>query len=154
MSEASSQAPRETSGVYLVIKEGDNALFMHRFVGYQAGNYMLPGGTVENESPTDATVRETLEELGLSIKSSDLILIHVMYRAPHDETGSRVDWFFETPKGTDEPQNMEPHKCDELSLLSLNDLPENIPTYVKIALKNAREGIMYSEFGWSDGDSN
>ncbi len=136
--------------VYLVMERNEQALFMHRYqTGYQDGKYMLPGGGIERgEPPTEATVREAREELGIEIAPENLQLIHIMYRAPHDETGERVDFFFRTQTWNGEPTIREPNKCDGLEWFPLNGIPNNVPPYVRGALKNAQEHIIYSEVDW------
>ena len=110
---------------------------------------MLPGGKVEGgEPPTSAAVREAKEEIGVTIHEKDLEAVHVMYRAPHDESGEWVDFFFKTSVWTGEPSNAEPEKCDKLEWFSYQSLSEAIPPYIVIALRNSRAGIIYSEVDW------
>ncbi len=140
-----------SQGVYVVLKQDGQVLFMHRISGYLSGADMLPGGGVEEgESPTEASVREAREELGIEINSKDFKLIHIMFRGPHDDTGSRIDYFFEVKVWTGEPENKESQKCDELRWHDLNELPQSVPQYVRVALKKAQEKIMYSEFDWKN----
>lgn len=140
---------KASQGVYLIMKQNGKALFMHRISGYLSGADMLPGGGVEErESPLKATVREAREELGIEINEQDLQPVHIMSRGPHDDTGPRVDYFFEVTVWEGEPENLEPHKCDELRWYDLNDLPESVPLYVRVALKNAQKTTIYSEFDW------
>ncbi|MNR58097.1 hypothetical protein D3C85_1790150 [compost metagenome] len=45
-------------------------------------------------------------------------------------------------------QNMEPHKCDDLSWFPLSALPENLIAEVRFALEKIQQGIFFSEVGW------
>lgn len=132
------------------MKKDDKALFMHRLnTNYQLGKHMLPGGGIEQgEPPKQAGVREAAEELAIDIAITDLKLAHIMYRPPHDETGERVDFFFVTTLWDKEPIINEPHKCDELAWFSLNNLPESVPEYIRVAIAHWQHGVHYSEFGW------
>lgn len=47
-----------------------------------------------------------------------------------------------------EIQNIEPHKCDDLSWFKLDNLPKNIVDYVSVALGNYQNNVTYSEFGY------
>ena len=138
-------------GVYLILKNDKNeALFLHRKnAKYLNGMHMLPGGRIdEHESPTLATARETLEEVGLVIDPVKLIFSHFMYRGAHDDSGDRVDIFFEAKEWNGDLVNAEPHKCDSLYWFPVGDLPDTVPEYVRVAITQAEEGVRYSEFDW------
>jgi 8-oxo-dGTP pyrophosphatase MutT (NUDIX family) len=84
-----SKASRATLCAYVIMQRGDEAFFLHRLnTTYQLGKYMLPGSSVEKGEPvTAAGVRETMEEVGVSIQATDLKPAYSMYRPTHDETG-------------------------------------------------------------------
>jgi 8-oxo-dGTP diphosphatase len=136
--------------VYLIMEKDEQILLMRRCnTGYEDGKYMVPGGHVEaNEPPTGATVREAKEEVGVEIDPKDLQLVHMIYRAAHDLSGERVDLFFKTSTWQGEPTIMEPEKCDDLQWFPLKELPQNIPAYVRTALNNYQERVIYSEVDW------
>jgi 8-oxo-dGTP diphosphatase len=144
------KAFKATPGVYVIMRRGDTALFLHRLnTTYQLGKYMLPGGGVEKGEPvTTAGVREAKEEVGVSIQATDLKPAHFMYRPPHDETGERADYFFVADKWEGEAKINEPHKCDELTWFPLKNLPDTVPEYVRAAIGYWLNGQIYSEFGW------
>lgn len=138
--------------VYCFLQKNGKILLTRRMnTGYEDGKYMVPSGHVEKgESLTAATVRETMEEVGVSVRPEDLRLVHTMYRPSHDATGERADFFFEAEKWQGEPQNCEPEKCDEVGWFPLGNLPENIVEYLHIAIVAAAEGILLSEPWWND----
>lgn len=144
-----------TPGVYVIMLRGETALFLRRLnTTYQLGMRMLPGGGVRSNEPISAAgVRELQEEVGVGVEVEDLKPIHCMYRPPHDETGVRADYFFVTDTWEGEPKINEPHKCDQLSWLPLNDLPDSVPEYVRVAIGHWLGGRIYSEYGWSSAEA-
>jgi ADP-ribose pyrophosphatase YjhB (NUDIX family) len=112
------------------------------------GYYGLPSGHVEKgERPITAALREGAEELNITLKEEDLKLIHVMARGPKDETGERIDLFYQVKNWKGEPVNNEPHKCDDLSWFALHSLPQKTIPYIKYVLDNF-ENTLYSEVDW------
>ena len=134
--------------VYLVSIKDNKILLLRRFnTGFMDGFYSFPAGHVEeNETLTQAIVREAKEEIGVDIKREDLRLVHVMHRKEPNE--ERINFFFQAEKYQGEPKIMEPHKCDDLSWFDLDNLPENVIPYIKEAIKNILERKIYSEYGW------
>ncbi len=137
---------------YLILKKGNDILLGHRInTGYYDGWYTVPAGHIEaGELPLEALARESDEEIGISFDKKDAHLIHTMYRAKHDETGERADYFFLVEKWQNEPKNMEPNKCDELRWFSLDNLPNNLMRHVEFALEAIKNDINYSEIPFSE----
>ena len=134
---------------YLILRKGKEILFMRRKgSGYYDGWYSVPAGHVEaGELPVDALLRETKEELGITLDKNDARLVHTMYRTKHDETGDRADLFFKVAKWAGEITNAEPHKCDDIKWFSIHALPENMMHHVREAIENIEKGVVYSELG-------
>jgi len=132
---------------YLILRKGHEILLMRRKgSGYYDGWYSVPAGHVEaGELPIEALLRETKEELGIVLDKNGVRLIHAMYRTKHDETGDRVDLFFEATKWDGEITNAEPHKCDDIKWFPLNALPENMMHHVREAIGDIESGVGYSE---------
>jgi 8-oxo-dGTP diphosphatase len=111
------------------------------------GFYGVPAGHLDgNESARAGCAREIKEEIGVNIKPEDLDVVHVMHRkGAKDE---RIDFFMTAKSYSGEIANCEPHKCDDLRWFPLNNLPDNMVDYVKVALEKYRAGALYSEFGY------
>lgn len=141
--------------VYLFIcKEGDILLTRRCNTGYEDGKYMVPSGHVEDGEPLrEAAARETMEEVGLAVRPEDLRLVHVMYRAPHDSTGARADFFFTTEQYDGEARNMEPDKCDEVGWFPAARLPDNTVAYLRAAIEASQRGDVLTEWGWERGNN-
>ena len=144
--------PREyfkfVSAVHLFLVKDEKILLLRRFnTGYEDGNYSVPAGHIDGEEKaSSAMIREAKEETGLEISEKQLRMVHVMHRKSAEE---RIDFFFEAMEWQGKPKIMEINKCDELSWVSLNQLPPNTIPYVKAAIENYRNKISFSEFGWS-----
>lgn len=139
--------PYVGSSYLFLIKDG-SILLQRRFqTGFQDGNYGVPAGHLDGgETARQGGVREITEEIGIEIKPDDMTVVHVMHRkATNDE---RIDFFMTASVYTGEITNGEPHKCDDLQFFPLDDLPENMVDYVKVAIENYQKGISYSEYGW------
>lgn len=138
---------------YLVLIKNNKVLLQRRYkTGYHDGQYGLCAGHVEEkETFREALVREAKEEIGIDLKIKDLEVVHLMQRFavpnPRNLRG-RADVFVIAKKWKGEPQNLEPHKCDDVSWFSLNSLPKNTIPFIKKALKNIRNKEFYSETGF------
>lgn len=151
----SKERNKAVGAVYLfLIKENKILLMRRNNTGYYDGYYSAPAGHIEErELPTEALIRETKEEIGISIQALDVLLVHTMYRTKHDDTGDRLDMFFITSKWIGEIQNCESHKCDEVVWFELDKLPEKMMHHVKYALMKYQNGINFSELSVSDIDN-
>lgn len=137
-----------TPAVYLVLEKNEQILFSRRFnTGFEDGNYSFPAGHLEgNETAREAMVREAKEEIGITIDPSKLKMVHLMHR--HCGDHERLDMFFTVEKWEGEIKNTEPHKCDDLSWFSKDDLPRNVIPYIGQFIDCYNQGVNYSEFGW------
>lgn len=138
---------------YLVLIRDNQILLLRRSnTGYEDGNYSLVAGHLNGqETFRHAIVREAKEEAGIILNYNDLKVVHVMHRSsvPNEpDLRERVDVFMAADKWTGEPQNMEPHKCDDLSWFPLDNLPPNIIPYIKQAFAYIKNNTFYSEFGF------
>lgn len=138
---------------YLILIKDGQTLLLRRFnTGYEDGNYSLVAGHLDGqETFRQAMAREAKEEAGIILNSSDLKVVHVMHRfaVPNEPClRERVDVFLMADKWDGAPQNMEPHKCDDLSWFSLDNLPKNVIPCIRQAFECIKNNIFYSEFGF------
>ena len=140
--------PLAASLVFFI--KDDSILLLRRFnTGWNDGSYTVPSGHIEaGESASRAAARETLEEVGIVVRESDLTSIHIDYRKSAEDERVYVDFYFKANNWTGEPVNAEPQKCDEIGWFKINELPENTVKIVRNALDNYKLGNHYSEMGW------
>ena len=133
---------------HLILRDPAGKILLMRRAGteYGEGQLAFPAGHVDlGETPTASIIRETREELGITITDAGLAPAGVMFRRSLEP---RVDFFFtaSTWKGT--PRIREPHKCTELAWADLDDLPPGTLDYIAAALGNMRQGHHFCEYGW------
>lgn len=138
------------AAAYVFFFRDDQILLSRRYdTGFEDGNYSLPAGHTEpGETFTDSAIRETAEEIGISLTPESIEVSHVMHRKTPER--EYVDVFFTCKKWSGNPENREPKKCDDLSWFPINNLPKNIVPNVKHAIECSTKSIFYSEFGWND----
>ncbi|WKZ57313.1 MAG: NUDIX domain-containing protein [Bdellovibrionota bacterium] len=135
---------------YLVLMKGDQVLLLQRHnTGWEDGNFSLVSGHVEfEECPTDAIVREALEESAIRVQADKLECVQVVHRWCHPEL-VYIDYFFRTRQWSGEPTIQEPDKCSALEWHSILELPENSIEYVKVILTRVHQGKYgLFEYGW------
>lgn len=137
------------AAVYLILLNDDKVLLSRRFnTGWMDGKYSLIAGHLDgNEAVFDTMVREALEEAGIKINRNDLIPIRVLHRKSDNQ--EYVDFFFMTERWEGEPSIQEPNKCDDMSWFPINNLPENVLTYVKETVETCRDNVSFVESGWN-----
>ncbi len=137
------------AAVYLILLNGDKVLLSRRFnTGWMDGKYSLIAGHLDgSEAVFDSMIREAFEEAGIKINRTDLIPIRVLHRKSDNQ--EYVDFFFMTERWEGEPSIQEPNKCDNISWFPINNLPENILTYVKEVVETCRDNVPFVESGWN-----
>jgi 8-oxo-dGTP diphosphatase len=135
------------SAVHLFLIQEEKILLSRRFnTGYEDGNYSVVAGHLEGgERVVTAAVRESREEVGITIQPRHIEVVGVMHRLSEDE---RFDFFVVADEWEGQVRNMEPNKCDDLSWFPLEELPDNMVPYVRKAIQNYLSGIWFDSFGW------
>ena len=133
--------------VHLLLIRSRKVLLLRRHAtGYMDGYYSLPAGHLDGgETVRKAGVREAREEIGVEIDPADMTFACVFHRHEDEE---RVDFFLHVYKWDGNPVNAEPRKCDDVRWVDIDSLPLNTIPYIKRAIEDVQEGIMYEEFGW------
>ena len=141
--------PHNMTASYLILIKDNKVLLQRRYnTGYNDGKYGIPSGHVEKgETFTKALIREVKEEIGITLETSDINVAHIMHRKSEEKV-EWIDTFYIAHKWENEPQNMEPNKCDDLSWFSLDTLPDNTINYIKFVFEKIENKIFYSEYGW------
>lgn len=139
--------------VYVIfIKENKILLYNRANTGWQDGKYNFPGGHLEeNESLTQAAVREVKEESNLDVLEENLSLIHISHRRPIEgvsqETNRDVlDFFFITDKWSGEPIITKENKSDDMIWAPLDNLPENLVGFERNILEQISKNSIISEY--------
>jgi ADP-ribose pyrophosphatase YjhB (NUDIX family) len=133
--------------VHVFFLRDEEILLLRRHdTGYEDGKLSVVAGHVEaGETVTEAAVRESREEVGLTLPLDRLRVVGVIHRRSEDE---RVDFFLSCPLDREEPRNAETAKCSELVWAKLAALPADTIPYVRAAIENFRQGRWFAEFGW------
>ena len=128
----------------LVFVDGKILLMKRQNSGCDDGMYGLPSGHIEEgEDPLEGAVRETLEEIGITVTESEFL--SVIYRT-NKNIGQKcskkdfVDFFFVCRSYCGLIKNMEPEKCSKIIIADIKDLPENTVPQVKLAIANMYTG--------------
>ncbi|BBJ44875.1 hypothetical protein SSPO_075930 [Streptomyces antimycoticus] len=145
----------EIVDVHLILRRGDEVLLARRAnTGYADGLLHAPSGHVEDgEDVRAAMLRETAEEIGLTLGPDEVRVVLVLqHKAP---TGAaRTGWFFEAEAGREsglEPVNREPEKCSELGWFPLDALPDDMVAYCRAGLEAYRAGHRFA-LHWHEPD--
>ncbi len=136
--------------VNIILIKDNHILLARRFnTGFHDGDYELPSGHMDGNEPVrKAATREALEELGVTIKSEDFSVAHVMHR--YGEKNERIEFFLVAKQWKGEPTNVEPALCDEVKWFPVDILPKNMIPKAKFGIEQALSGITFSEFDWKE----
>lgn len=134
------------SSVYLLIKNDKGEIILNRRKGTNLwpGFLALPAGHIDkNENAYDAIKRESYEELGITIDINDIIDTFVVNRR-NKSLEPYYDVYFVINKYKGNIRICEPNKSSELKWVKINELPNDMITFEKIAINNYLNGIKFS----------
>ena len=136
------------SGSLVLITKVENGkefvLLQKRYkTGFCDNQFDLTGGHVDKgETNRFAAVRETREEINLSINEEDLQFVCAI-NAKFDDA-EYVFMAFHALKYTGVPVINEKNKCSKLKWFIIDDLPKDITSYSKMIIENYKNQVTYS----------
>lgn len=104
------------------------------------------GHLEEGETVRECIIRETKEEIGVSIYEEDLKYVSTI----HANFGG-IEYLlvvFQASKYQGKPRILEIDKCNELVWCDINELPIDLDDSRKVMINNYLNGIHYDEFGF------
>jgi mutator protein MutT len=115
--------------------------------GFPVNTYAMPGGKIdENESPTQAVMRETEEEVGIIADPHSMKLATTLYFKGHTETC--IAFVFSIASWKGEVENREPAKHSHIKWFLLDYLPSDLfPRHILI-INNIKKHLAYDEEGF------
>ncbi|XP_041359083.1 nucleotide triphosphate diphosphatase NUDT15-like [Gigantopelta aegis] len=118
-------------GVFVTSEHHPNCVLLGIRKGSSgAGLYALPGGHQENgETWEECAIRETQEETGLLLKN--VHVVHIFHEHGKNEVSMQgeVDVNYR-----EEPQTLEPHKCEGWVWRDWNDFPPHEQLFYPLRL--------------------
>ena len=140
--------PREEflSAVYMLIKNKEGKILFQRRCGSKLWpNFLgLPAGHVDSgEDAYIALTREAKEELDIDI-NSDFIEDTFVVNRLNKNLKPYYDVYFVLNNYKGQIKIKEPNKCSEVVWLSLDNLPDDVIEFEKVALDNYKKGIKFS----------
>ncbi|PWU24302.1 NUDIX hydrolase [Candidatus Cerribacteria bacterium 'Amazon FNV 2010 28 9'] len=138
---------KQVTGVFLILRRANQILLARRFqTGYGDGEFSFPAGHLEEgESILTALVRESKEEIGVTIDPFRCHFVHVLHLLTNRAS---TNFFFEVKEWDGVPTICEPDKCDELRWVDIDDLPDNTIDYIREVIDCYKNQISYHEIGW------
>ena len=134
------------SAIYMIIKnEKGEILFQRRCGSKLWPDFLgLPAGHVDKgEDVYQALVREAREELNIDINVKNIEDTFVVNRI-NKNLKPYYDVYFVIKNYKGIIKINEPNKCQELKWVLLDNMPEDVIEFEKIALDNYEKGIKFS----------
>jgi 8-oxo-dGTP diphosphatase len=139
-------------GVHLVLTDDQGRVLLGlrpSTAAFGADQWHVPAGHLEEESARQCGAREAAEELGITVRTDDLHLVHALHHLDADDGRGRIQLFFRVAHYDGPVENREPDRCTELRWWPPGDLPRNTVPYTAAALTAISAGHVYAEAGWT-----
>ena len=137
------------AAVFLILRRDNKVLLLKRYnTGWHDGEYDLIAGHLEaEESLTTALVRESRDEIGITVQPQDVQFESLLHG--HFDNGKEYFYvFFQVTRWKGTPKIMEPEKCSELSWFDIAQLPANLTPGTQLGLNAYLYKQPYKEFGF------
>jgi len=137
---------------HLILKKDGKILLIKRSKSSKiwSGNWHCVTGKIENnESPKEAIIRETKEEIGVTLDKIDLgVTVFLIEKDYFDSSkefyGLELFFVSDLPDGQ-VPKNIEPLKQDAIGWFDPSELPMPIIPGVKFGIESHVKGLNYAE---------
>jgi len=126
---------------YVLLQHRHNVKVLNNTWDLSAGGHLEKGETLK-----DCVIRESKEEIGISINKKDLHLVNMLHINFKDT--EYIIFVFNSRKWKGKEKIMEPEKCDKLKWFEICDLPENIIDNRKRIIDDYLANINYREAGF------
>ena len=114
--------------------EWDDKVLLMRRSKLKGGNYGFVGGHVDpGETPLQAIIRETREEIGVKLSRKHLKLQKVVYRGKGDL--QKVHIIFRTKRWKGTPETLEPRFCKHIGWYERKALPLDLSPAARAGLE-------------------
>lgn len=124
-------------GVGVIIKKDNKILLQKRIGAHGVGTWSAPGGHMEfGESPEQTALRETLEEVNVSIKNPKVV--GITNDISHSEQKHYITIFVEAEYAGGEVKINEPDRTSDIGWFSLDNLPAPLFLPLKNFVENKR----------------
>lgn len=134
------------SSIYMIIRDREGRILLQRRQGTNlwCGFLALPAGHVdEGENAYDALVREANEELGITVRLDDITDTFVVNRR-NKTLRPYYDVYFELSSYEGIIDIKEPNKCSALVWADINNLPDDMIEFERIAIEENLKGNKFS----------
>ena len=147
------EKPRLITGIHLLLRRFNNSLSENEYLfhkrvgtGFFDNYFSVPGGHIDGfESPVDCAIRESQEELGISIRHEDLHFVNVIYRIKVPENEVRIDFCYAVTKWQGEIKSNEPDKHSDAKWYPFSKLPQPFVPYIEQAIKDIENKITFTQ---------
>jgi 8-oxo-dGTP pyrophosphatase MutT (NUDIX family) len=127
------------------LHKGEKQILLQKRINTEYMNNMYDmcasGHLEANETIAEALIRETKEEIDITIKPEDVKLLTVV----HESERNYLKFCFSVKKYYGKPKINEPNKCSDLSWFNINNLPTNTIPHVKNIIENIMLKINYDD---------
>jgi 8-oxo-dGTP diphosphatase len=134
--------------VHLLFYRNDQVLLLKRQnTGFEDGKWSVVAGRIDGkEEVKSAAIREAKEEAGVDIDPNDIEIIGVTHR--NNNSSEWIDFYLKVHEWNGNIINAEPYKCEELKWFNLDELPENMISYVRKAVEKNNNEMWFESIGW------
>jgi 8-oxo-dGTP diphosphatase len=134
--------------VGIILKKDNQVLLVkRRNTDWAAECWNFPGGLLEaNETLLQAVIRETQEEVGVTVAPDDCTLVHVLQvKKGGTNTKDILGFYFAANIWHGTAVNNEPDRHSEIGWFDVHALPHNVTEHAKQALNGLQNNMRYSE---------
>lgn len=133
----------------LFIKENKILLSLRKNITSDGLYGLVAGHVEEGETITQAFIRESKEEVGVDVLPENLEIKTVCHSLNNKNGKEFIQFYAICKEWSGELINNEEDKCAGIEFFSVDELPQNMVPYIRVAIENIMNNIQYFEYGWN-----